>query len=213
MSSEQKVLGNCKKGLTFVISAPAGTGKTTLVEMLKREFSCVKTTISYTTRQKRPQEVHGVDYYFVSADEFEKKSKNGDFIEEVTLFSHRYGTAHEEIERLQKEGFHVVLVIDTQGVTLLKKKCELVSIFIAPPSLSELSKRLIERKTEDSVELKKRLDIAKQEIESASTYDYLVVNDNLYVSYQVLRSIFIAEEHKTRNIEVTSLLNNQIMSK
>jgi len=213
MSSEQKVLGNCKKGLTFVISAPAGTGKTTLVEMLKREFSCVRTTISYTTRAKRPQEVHGIDYYFVSVDEFEKKSKNGDFIEEVTLFSHRYGTAREEIERLQKEGFHVVLVIDTQGVQLLKKKCELVCIFIAPPSLSELSKRLIERKTENIEELKKRLDIARQEIETASTYDYLIVNDNLYVSYQVLRSIFIAEEHKTRNIEVTTLLNNQIMSK
>ncbi len=199
MSSEQKVLGNCKKGLSFVISAPAGTGKTTLVEMLKREFSCIRTTISYTTRNKRPQEIHGVDYYFVTPEEFEKKSKNGDFIEEVSLYSHRYATAKDEIERLRKEGFHVVLVIDTQGVLQLKKKLDLISIFIAPPSVEELSRRLQERRTEDPDELKKRLSIAEQEIAVSNQYDYLIINDNLYVSYQVLRSIFIAEEHKLRN--------------
>lgn len=193
-----KLLGNCSKGLLFVISAPAGTGKNTLVDRLKKEFHCVVESVSFTTRSPREGEVNGKHYYFISQNEFQKKVKNGVFLEHAHLFDHDYGTSKEEILKLQKEGKHVVLVIDTQGALFLKKNVGGVFIFIEPPSLEELRRRLTCRKTESDEMLEKRLGWAKEEMKAAKHYDYLIVNEDLETAYQVLRSIFIAEEHRTR---------------
>lgn len=195
-NNEFKLLGNFEKGLIFVISAPAGTGKTTLVKELLKEFSCVKTTVSFTTRLPRNGEVNGVDYNFISVQEFKKKIENGEFLEYVELYGDFYGTSKNNIETLQNQGNHVILVIDTQGGLRLKKMMNATLIFVMPPSLEELGKRLYKRKSESPDVIEKRLEWAKHEIEDAGHYDYKIVNDNLKTAYETLRSILIAEEHR-----------------
>ncbi len=195
----KKVLGNTDQSLLFVISAPAGTGKSTLVEMLLKEFPDVLAeSCSSTTRHPRPAEISEHHYEFISIPEFEKKVEGGEFLEYAKVFGNYYGTRKEEIERLLTERKHVVLVIDTQGAMQIIGKIPAVYIFIAPPSFEELQSRLFKRRTESEEKIQERLLWAKQEIALAPRYDYQIVNDNLEVTYQILRSIFIAEEHKRR---------------
>lgn len=198
MSNKQKLVGNLSHGLLFVVSAPAGTGKTTLVEMLTNEFDCVKRSISCTTRPPRPTETDGVDYCFLTEEEFTKKIDQGEFLEHVMLFGYRYGTSRSHVESLRAAGKHVVLVIDTQGALQLMGKLEAIFIFIMPPSFEELAHRLQERGTETHESLSKRLQEAEREIASSSAYHYVIVNDELKKTYEVLRSIIIAEEHRIR---------------
>lgn len=192
----EKLLGNLKKGLAFIVSAPAGTGKTTLVNMLIKEFPCVVESISFTTRKCRPEEVPGVHYHFVTEEEFKRKIANNEFLEYVQLYGHYYGTAYHTLLELQQQGKHVILVIDTQGALQLKGKFPAVFIFIKPPSLEKLRQRLTHRSTESAAVIEERLDWAKHEMKAAQEYDYCIVNDELTTSYQVLRSILIAEEHR-----------------
>lgn len=191
-----KVLGNRKKGIAFIVSAPAGTGKTTLVERLVEEFPCVMASISYTTREPRGGEIEGLHYHFISDAEFQEKIAMGDFLEHVRLYGYSYGTSKEWVEARLNEGKHVVMVIDTQGAQLLKKIFPAVSIFVQPPSLAELERRLHGRATEPPAKIQERIQIAKQELDAVKNYDYQIINDDLEVAYQVLRSIFIAEEHR-----------------
>ncbi len=191
-----KLLGNLKKGKVFVISAPAGTGKTTLVKKLVDEFDCVKTTVSYTTRKPRELEKDGVDYHFIDTEEFQKKINNDEFLEYVELYGDYYGTARHCIEKLQSAGKHAVLVVDTQGGLNLKNIIGAILIFIMPPTFEELAQRLNKRKTEETLVIEKRLQWAKNEMEDAKNYDYLIVNDDLKTAYLVLKSIFVAEEHR-----------------
>lgn len=194
----QKLLGNGKKGFLVVLSAPAGTGKTTLMDMLKKEFDCVLPSISYTSRPPRPNEIDGRDYHFISKEEFEQKIQDGDFLEYVTLYGDYYGTSEKWVLAKQAEGKHVFLVIDTQGAQQLKGKLPAIFIFVQPPSLEELRARLLKRSTETEEMMNKRLNWAKEEITRSGMYDYVIVNDNLEMAYQVLRSIMIAEERKNR---------------
>lgn len=191
-----KLLGNLKRGMLFVVSAPAGTGKTTLVQMLTAEFSCVKTSVSSTTRLPRTGEQHGVHYHFLDTAEFEKKIAEGSFFEHVKLYNDYYGTSQAAVEEMLARGLHVVLVIDTQGALYIKERYPAVLIFIKPPSIEELRRRLIARKTESMEAIEKRLAWSKVELEAASAYDYSIINDELTTAYEVLRSIFIAEEHR-----------------
>lgn len=190
------VLGNREKGLVFVLSAPAGTGKTTLVRKLEEEFPCILSSISYTTRLPRQGEVDGKDYHFIKNDEFERMIQKGLFLEYVKLYDHYYGTSKQWVLDQQQQGKHVVLVIDTQGAMRLKGSFPAVFIFIQPPSLEELEKRLKKRKTEPQEVVKKRLAWAKTELETAHYYDYQIINEDLETAYTVLKSIFIAEEHR-----------------
>lgn len=192
------VLGDYPKGLAFIISAPAGTGKTTLAQKLIQEFPEVVASISFTTRAPRVGEIQGRDYHFVSEEEFHKRIKADDFLEHVQLFGNYYGTSREWIEERQKERKHVLMVIDTQGAMLLKGQFPAVFIFIQPPSLEELRKRLLLRGTEEEKVVEKRLERASIELEVANQYDYQIVNDDLTVAYQVLKSILIAECHRTK---------------
>jgi len=193
----QKLLGNVQKGFVFVLSAPAGTGKTTLVRMLAQEFSCIYESVSCTTRPARSGEVDGKDYYFLSKKEFENKIRQGDFLEYAEVFGYHYGTSQAHVFEQQEMGKHVFLIIDTQGAMQLRKKnFSAVYVFLSPPSLEELKERLIKRKTEDMKTIKKRLSWANNEIEMMANYDYHIVNDNLNLAYAILRSIVIAEEHR-----------------
>lgn len=185
-----------KKGLLFIVSAPAGTGKTTLVRMLLKEFPSVIESVSFTTRAPRAKEVSGKDYVFISQDEFEQKIEEGEFLEYAKVFGKYYGTSKKFVEEKQSQGKHVVLVIDTQGALQLKDKLDAIFVFISPPSLKELKARLIKRKADTEASMETRLSWAEKEMALASKYDYHVVNDDLKVAYDVLRSILIAEEHK-----------------
>lgn len=187
-----------KKGLVFVISAPAGTGKTTLVQMLKGEFPRVVGSISYTTRAPRSNEVEGKDYHFITKEAFEEKIQAGEFLEYAQVFHNYYGTSKKSIEAEQKKGKHVVLVIDTQGAMQLRDKIDAVFIFISPPNVEELQVRLKKRQSESAETMATRLSWAKQEMALAPRYDYHIVNDDLKTAYGVLRAILIAEEHKNR---------------
>jgi len=195
---QMKVLGGLQKGLIFIVSAPAGTGKTTLVRMLQKEFSCVVESVSYTTRPMRASETADLDYHFVGHKEFEEKVKAGEFLEHASVFGESYGTSRNALFKQLSQGKHVILVIDTQGAMHLKGKLDAVFIFIQPPSMDALKKRLLSRKSETSAAMEERLAWAQKEIECAVHYDYQIVNDDLGTAYDVLRSILIAEEHKNR---------------
>ena len=193
-----RVLGNQKQGKLFVISAPAGTGKSTLVAMLLKEFpKAIAESCSSTTRKMRPGEVPGQHYDFITDEAFEKLRKKDIFLEHAEVFGTLYGTKQTEVERLEAEGKHVVLVIDTQGaLQVMEKMEEATFIFISPPSKEELERRLRERGTESEEKMAQRLKWAEREMGMIDHYDYHIVNDDLDITYQILRSIFIAEEHK-----------------
>lgn len=190
-----KVIGNLAKGLAFVLSAPAGTGKTTLVKMLMTEFSCITESISYTTRPIRPKEVEGRDYNFIDQARFEEIRKEDGFLESVSLYDYSYGTRKKDLEEALLAGKHTFLVIDTQGALKLKEKgFEATYIFLSPPSLEELENRLHGRKTDSADSIATRLKIAEQEMQQAVFYDYHLVNQDLSNTYQVLKSILICKE-------------------
>ena len=193
----QKVLGNLSRGLVFVLSAPAGTGKTTLIRMLMQEFDCVEESVSCTTRPPRIGEVEGKDYFFLSPEDFKKKIVEGEFLEYAEVYGHLYGTSKEHLENKIKSGKHVFLVIDTQGaVSLQKMGFKAVYIFISPPNVEALIERLQKRQTEDEDKRKERVSWAEKEMKLSVLYDFKIINCKLDVAYTVLKSIVISEEHR-----------------
>jgi guanylate kinase len=197
----EKLLGNLSKGIVFVMSAPAGTGKTTLAKMLKNEFRCVVESVSCTTRPPRPGEVNGRDYHFLKLEEFEAKIAAGAFLEYAQVFGHFYGTLKEYVLFEQEKGKHVLLVIDTQGAEQLKGRISAVFIFLLPPSMETLRERLEKRDTESEHLIRKRLSWAEEEITRVKDYDYCIINESLETAYQVLRSILIAEERRVVHLK------------
>lgn len=183
-------------GRLFVVSAPAGTGKTTLVGMLVQEFQEVQESISCTTRRPRSMEVAGEHYHFLDHSEFARRQKEGEFLESAEIYGDSYGTSQVLLEQ-QRKGHHVVLTIDTQGATQVRERYEdAVLIFITPPSFEVLRQRLEGRKTESAEVIAQRVAWAEYELQQVHHYDYHVINDTLDHAYAILRSILIAETHK-----------------
>lgn len=193
-----KLLGNLKRGLLFVLSAPAGTGKTTLVQKLVKDYPFIIQSISYTTRSPRQNEKGGDHYHFVTKEEFEKKIADGEFLEYVKLYGDYYGTSKVWVEQQLAEGHHVFLVIDTQGALQLMETLEACFIFISPPSLEILRQRLMNRGTDSLEAIEKRLLWAIKELEAIRFYQYHIINEDLDIALNVLKSIIVAEEHKIR---------------
>lgn len=179
----------------IVISAPSGAGKTTLCQMLLQEFPKICLSISATTRQKRPDEVDGKDYFFLSTAEFEAKKQRGDFAEWANVHGHWYGTPKAEIERRLKEGHHILFAIDVQGAESLLKiyGAKVLRIFISPPSVDELEKRLTSRKQDTAQSIETRLQNAYNELEWAKSFDYQILNQDLKKAYEELKRIYLLE--------------------
>jgi guanylate kinase len=188
-------------GILFVVSAPSGTGKTTVVEGLVDTVPDVVVSRSYTSRLPREGEVDGVDYHFVGSETFEEMIKAGKFLESATVFGHRYGTSVGDTENYLRQGKDVVLVIDVQGVVQIRQQGnEMKSIFVMPPSFDELEKRLRGRSGSGASEedLRWRLETARREIEFRGSYDYIVVNDDVKQCVECLRCIVLAERLRAR---------------
>lgn len=164
----------------FVISGPSGAGKGTLVAQLRKEHPELGLAVSATTRSPRPGEVDGKDYYFLSEGEFKRRVAAGEFVEWAYVHGHMYGTLVKEVERLLAQGKSLILEIDIQGALNVKKVWpDVVLIFIEPPSLEELERRLRGRGTEDEQSIELRLKNAKHEMTLADDYDICIVNDTV----------------------------------
>ena len=187
------------RGLLFIVSAPSGTGKTTLVERLVKSVPHVVMSRSYTSRAPRPGEADGVDYNFVDEDRFSSMVEAGEFLEWATVFGHRYGTRAEDIEDHRRAGRDVVLVIDVQGAQQVKDHgVRSVGVFVLPPSFSVLEERLRRRSGPHTREdqIRRRLETARREVEASRVYEYVIINDDVERCLEELRSIVIAERVK-----------------
>jgi guanylate kinase len=164
----------------FVIAAPSGAGKTTLVKALVTKHPELRFSISYTTRPKRRNEADGVDYRFVDARRFEALRSNGELLESATVFDNLYGTSREQVERHLREGHPVVLEIDWQGARQVRASMpDCITIFILPPSLEELERRLRDRRTDSDAVIDRRLRDAIGDMSHWEEFDYVIINDDL----------------------------------
>jgi guanylate kinase len=182
-----------RRGILLVISSPSGAGKTTLARGLA-EREHLEFSVSYTTRVPRAGERDGVDYKFVTDDEFERMIQQGEFAEWAVVHGNRYGTATHTVNRALEDGKDYLFDIDWQGGAQIRRQWpdESVLVFILPPSMAELERRLRRRATESPEAIARRLAMAKRELEHFAEYDYLVVNDNLETALKELSSIYVA---------------------
>ena len=180
-------------GTLFIISAPSGAGKTSLVRALKEQTRGITVSVSHTTRAQRPGEQHAKDYYFVSRDLFLQMVNNGDFLEHAQVFDNLYGTAKNTIDNFLRDGLDVILEIDWQGARQIRELMPFSkSIFILPPSLEELENRLSGRGQDGPDVIARRMKDAISEISHHAEYDYLVVNDSFDTALNDLTSIIEA---------------------
>lgn len=181
-------------GRLFVVSAPSGTGKTTVVERLVQVLPGLSMSRSYTSRPARAGERDGVDYTFVSRAAFEAMMARGEFLEYADVFGNYYGTRREDTEQLLASGHDVVLVIDVQGAVQVRATgVPLVTVFVLPPSFDVLEQRLRGRGKDTDAAIRRRLDTARAEVAAFKEYDYVVVNDDLDACVAAMRSIIQAE--------------------
>jgi guanylate kinase len=185
-------------GILFIVSAPSGAGKTSLLRALLPEDEGLVLSISHTTRPPRPGEQDGVDYHFVTVEEFMRLAGEGAFLEQAEVFGNYYGTSEAGVRRQLEAGHDVVLEIDWQGARQVRKAFpQAVSIFIAPPSIEALRERLGSRGQDDETVIERRMKDARSELSHYPEYDYLVINDDFDTALQDLRCIVRAERLRT----------------
>ena len=185
-------------GLLIVVSGPSGAGKGTICSALREQFPNIQYSISMTTRDPRPGEVDGVNYYFADNARFEQLLAEDAFLEHAKVYDHYYGTPKKYVYQMLEEGKHVMLEIDIQGAMQVKKKYpQGVFIYIVLPSMDVLARRLRDRKTDTEEVIAGRLSKASDELQWIEQYDYLIVNDNLDSSIDEAAAILTAEEMKT----------------
>jgi len=189
------------RGLLFIVSAPSGAGKTTVVERLVEQAPHLKMSRSYTSRRAREGETDGVDYNFVTRERFEAMIAAGEFLEWADVFGSLYGTCAVDTERLLAEGVDVVLVIDVQGAHKVRSRgIDATMVFMMPPSFEVLEQRLRGRSKDSEEAIQCRLRVARDEVASFADYDYVVVNDELTGAVDRLRSIVIAERARLQRV-------------
>lgn len=183
--------------IVFIISGPSGSGKSSLVEFLLRSVSDLDFSVSYTTRLPRGSERNGLEYFFVSTDEFERMTAADEFLEYAKVFGHYYGTARRSLDQAKEQGHDLLLDIDFQGALQLKKKVpDTVSIFVLPPDREELELRLQSRGLDAEDIIQRRMAEATHEIENYRKYDYVLVNRRLEECAEQLRKIVLTERER-----------------
>jgi len=185
-------------GTLFIVSAPSGTGKTSLVNALVRDTNHLKLSISSTTRPIRPREIDGYHYHFIEENKFKQKITAGDFLEYAEVFGNFYGTSQEAVDKMLHEGHDVVLEIDWQGAQLIKKRrTDAISIFILPPSMDALRERLETRGQDTKEVIDARMEKSMNEISHYHEADYLVINDDFEDALKGLKTIVRAHRLET----------------
>jgi guanylate kinase len=193
------------RGLLIVVSAPSGTGKTTVVERLVQVVPALSLSRSYTSRPARPGEIDGVDYNFITRQRFESMIAEDAFLEWADVFGNLYGTAKGDTKRERASGRDLVLVIDVQGARKVRARCpETIGVFVLPPSYEILEQRLRGRSKDSETAMQRRLATARAEIAAFVEYDYVVVNDELEACVERLRSIVLAERSRLRMMRDTA---------
>ncbi|NCN44407.1 MAG: guanylate kinase [Piscirickettsiaceae bacterium CG_4_9_14_3_um_filter_43_564] len=181
-------------GSLFIISAPSGAGKTSLVTKLIEKDQLIQVSVSSTTRPKRPGEEDGINYHFLTLDAFESKVAEQDFLEHAKVFDHYYGTSKSSVEKQLKDGKDVILEIDWQGAQQVRQLIpEAISIFILPPSLRALEQRLKSRATDSDEVIARRMQDAVSEMQHYKEFDYLVINNVFDIALEALHTIFLAD--------------------
>ncbi len=194
------------RGQLIVLSGPSGCGKGTILKEMLRTEEKIRLSISLTTRSPRPGEVDGIDYFYVSKEQFEQMVRDGAVLEHAEYCENYYGTPRSNVENWRAEGYHVILEIEPQGAFQIKKNCpDATMIFILPPSLEELERRLTERGTEDAATVQKRLSAAAEEIRQSLDYDYIVVNDVLDTAVEEVRTVIHAQKNSSDSMRQTVL--------
>jgi guanylate kinase len=191
--------GSPRRGLLFVVSAPSGTGKTTVVERLVQVVPDLAMSRSYTSRAFRPGETDGIDYNFITRTRFEDMVRTDAFLEWADVFGNLYGTCADDAERELAAGRDLVLVIDVQGARQVRLRCpDTVAVFVLPPSFEVLEQRLRGRSKDSEEAMQRRLQTARDEVAAFVEYEYVVVNDALEACVDRLRSIVLAERASLR---------------
>jgi guanylate kinase len=194
-------MSNEGRGLLFIVSAPSGAGKTTIVEKLVERTPNLRMSRSYTSRAARPGETDGVDYNFVSRDRFAAMAAAGEFLEWADVFGNYYGTRAADTDALLVTGQDVVLVIDVQGARQVRAGgLETVTVFIMPPSLDVLEQRLRGRSKDSEEAIQRRLQVAREEVASFVEYQFVVVNDDLAAAVDRLGSIVVAQRARLQRM-------------
>jgi guanylate kinase len=188
-----------RRGLLLVVSAPSGTGKTTIVERLVQCVPDLALSRSYTSRPARAGETDGIDYNFVSRQRFEEMVAAGEFLEWASVFGNLYGTCGTDVERHVAAGLDIVLVIDVQGARQVReRRGDTVGVFVLPPSFEALEQRLRGRSKDSEEAMQRRLQRARDEVAGFVDYDYVIVNDELEPCVDRLRAIVLAERARLR---------------
>ena len=205
-------MDNDKKGLLFVISGPSGVGKGTICKKLLERRKELKLSVSVTTRAPRPGEIEGVNYFFRSEEQFQDMIERDEFLEYMCVFGkNHYGTPKAYVAEQRAQGNDVILEIDVNGALNVKKRCpDAVMIFIAPPSMETLKKRLVGRGTETEEAVERRFAEAVKERAAAGEYDYIVVNDSLDKAVNDTESILVSERlHVSNNPKLINILKGE----
>jgi guanylate kinase len=200
-----------RRGLMFVLSSPSGAGKTTLSRMLVAETPALQMSVSATTRPMRPGEIEGKDYYFVNQDRFDAMIAKGELLEWANVFDNRYGTPRAPVEAALSAGQDVLFDIDWQGTQQLRSRSpnDVVSVFILPPSVQALEQRLHNRAQDSDDVIRGRMKKAGDEMSHFDAYDYIVVNDNIGIAFEAVKSILRAEQLKReRQVGLSGFVRN-----
>ena len=201
-----------KKGMMFVLSSPSGAGKTTLTKKIAKNNQNFSISISHTTRQPRPNEVNGKDYYFVNQDEFGLLIKDSSFFEYAKIFNNYYGTSKDSVLKFLSEGKDVLFDIDWQGTQQLKavKGLSLVTFFNLPPNIKVLKNRLLNRHGGKKNLIEERMNKFSEEVSHWKEYNYVVVNDDLEECYKNIIEIIMSEKKGVRKTQDTEKIKNKI---
>ena len=181
--------------IMVILSSPSGAGKTTITKKIQQKYHSFKISVSHTTRKPRPNEVHGVDYFFISHQEFKKKIEENEFYEYAEIFGNYYGTSKKTVDQIIKSN-DIIFDIDWQGTKQLSKfeNLRLIKIYLIPPNKNELKARLVKRNQDSGEEVEKRFKAFDEDIQHWKDYDYIVINENLENCYKQIENIIISNK-------------------